>query len=143
MPLQRSLARGFCQDVLIASWIHDRDLLLRFVESTYQFQPEIVFQRKRSQSFARSLPHLSWIRPEETRSTYYLPIHHCVVLTEMMTLDPVAPRSLIRRSTEEREVILFRISALAAVVLHELQHIFHAHDRDRFDVTRLAQSRRQ
>jgi hypothetical protein len=61
----------------------------------------------------------------------------------MVALDAVAPRVAVGGSAENRKIVFLRVAALAAVVLHKLEHVFQTHDRDGLDVARLAQPGRQ
>src|SRR5260370_37166419 len=58
----------------------------------------------------------------------------------MMALATVAPGTVVRRSPEHGKIVLLWISALAAVVLDELEHVFQAHDRHGLDIARLTQA---
>jgi hypothetical protein len=140
--MKRRLPAGRGQDVVVSGWVHDRDLLLLFVEGMDQLHAEVVFPGQGAQSLAWPFPHFGGIGAEEARAVDNLAIHHRVVLAEMVALDAVAPRAAVGRSAEQGEIVFLRVATLAAVLLHDLKHIFQAHDRHGLDVAVLTQPSR-
>ena len=100
LALKRRLPAGGGQDVLVGGWVHDRDLLLLFVEGMDQLDSKVVLSSQGAQALARPLPNFGGVGAEEARAVDSLAIHYRVVLAEMVALDAVAPGAAVGGSAE-------------------------------------------
>ena len=80
------------------------------------------------------------LAPKKLGPSTTFPFDDREVLADVVALHAISPSGVIPGRAENREVVFLRIAPLAVVLLHQAQHVFQAHDRDRLHVARLAET---
>src|SRR5262249_19526074 len=129
-----------CHDLLRCCLVKDRLLPLLLVERLDQLATEILLGCEYSQSLAWTLTYSSGIDAEELWfRRVYRALQQIEIERNGVSREPPRPGILCRRSTEDREVIQFRISSRSAALLHLAKDVLESHDCRGFEIALLAE----